>query len=419
LPAPRLPKGLAGRYYWATVFILMAGSTQDDGKVGSAARAATAEALRGKSGMTSSFVESCVEAAADSAVAVVKGSRHRPHARKLLQVLKERRNILVTAHEHPDPDALASSFALARLLQIKLKEARISVSVKGRIGAGYNAVFIQQAEMKPLEMKPLPWDDARLSEFDAIVLLDVQPTSKLNPLPPGVQPTAVIDHHRSRGRRPAYPFCDIRTDVGASSSIVFSYFMELDVSISRELAAMLLFAIETDLAGAAGQPGELDNLALSSLTLMAEPRRLNKMRYAPLPQGMFNAYADGLDNALYYEQAMMTHAGAIESAETPAVVADFLLRFDRIEWVLVTAIGGQTLVLSLRTGSSKGSAADVMRRLVRGIGEGGGHRTKAGGGIPLESGSPAEIERIRATLRRRLLRALKIKMQRGQKLVTR
>ena len=291
------------------------------------------------------------------------------------------------------------------------------MSVKGRIGAGYNAVFIQQAEMKPLEMKPIPWDDAKLGEFDAIVLLDVQPMFKLNPLPSGVQPTAVIDHHRSRGRRPNCPFCDIRTDVGASSSIVFSYFMELDVSISRELAAMLLFAIETDLAGAAGQPGELDNLALSSLTLMADPRRLNKMRYAPLPQGMFTAYANGLDNAMFYDQALMTHVGVIESAETPAVMADFLLRFDKVEWVLVTAVGGQTLVLSLRTGNAKGSAADIMRRLMKGIGEGGGHRTKAGGGIPLESTTPAEIDRIRATLRRRLLRALKIRMQRGQKLV--
>ena len=78
----------------------MAGTEQDDGKIGSAARAATAEALRSVPGsMSSSFVESCVETAADSAVAVVKGSRHRPHARKLLQVLKDKKNILITTHE--------------------------------------------------------------------------------------------------------------------------------------------------------------------------------------------------------------------------------------------------------------------------------------------------------------------------------
>ena len=37
--------------------------------------------------------------------------------------------------------------------------------------------------------------------------------------------------------------------------------------------------------------------------------------------------------------------------------------------------------------------------------------------MPLENGSDAELERVRKTLRRRLLRALKIPMSRGQRLV--
>jgi hypothetical protein len=60
-----------------------------------------------------------------------------------------------------------------------------------------------------------------------------------------------------------------------------------------------------------------------------------------------------------------------------------------------------------------------MRRLVKKIGVGGGHRSKAGGFIELETGSAAEIERIRKVLRRRLLRALKIKTERGERLVPR
>ena len=55
--------------------------------------------------------------------------------------------------------------------------------------------------------------------------------------------------------------------------------------------------------------------------------------------------------------------------------------------------------------------------LIRHIGEGGGHRTKAGGFVTLENGSPTEIERHRTTLRRRLLRSLGIRMSRGQRLV--
>ena len=61
---------------------------------------------------------------------------------------------------------------------------------------------------RPFLERRLPWDDSRLGEFDAILLLDTQPTFAYSPLPPGVVPTAVIDHHRSdRGRRPKCAFC--------------------------------------------------------------------------------------------------------------------------------------------------------------------------------------------------------------------
>ena len=75
------------------------------------------------------------------------------------------------------------------------------------------------------------------------------------------------------------------------------------------------------------------------------------------------------------------------------------------------------LMLSLRTSDTKMSAADIMRRLTKTLGEGGGHRSKAGGAIKLETGSVTEVERIRTILWRRYIRALKIPFSRGQKLV--
>ena len=61
--------------------------------------------------------------------------------------------------------------------------------------------------------------------------------------------------------------------------------------------------------------------------------------------------------------------------------------------------------------------AALARRLVRKIGEGGGHKNKAGAYIPLQTGSATELEHVRAMLRRRLLRALAIPLSRGLKLV--
>ena len=50
----------------------------------------------------------------------------------------------------------------------------------------------------------------------------------------------------------------------------------------------------------------------------------------------------------------------------------------------------------------------VFPEALRGVGEGGGHRTKAGGVIRLEQKTPAEIERLRLLVRRRYLRSLHI-----------
>ena len=58
------------------------------------------------------FVESCVGTIAESAVAVEHRAKGKPRAEKLLRLLRDKKNILVTTHEHPDPDALASAQGL-------------------------------------------------------------------------------------------------------------------------------------------------------------------------------------------------------------------------------------------------------------------------------------------------------------------
>lgn len=358
------------------------------------------------------FVESCVQTAAGKAAVANRGARGRSHARKLMRVLADKKNILVTTHQHPDPDALGSCMAMTALLRSRLRDAKVSMSIKGAIGGGINDAFTRHSQFNLT-----PWDDNTLKEYDAIILLDVQPTFAYSPLPPGVLPTAVIDHHRAPGRKLQSPFRDIRPDVGATCSIVFSYYMELLMTIPADLAATMLYAIESDLAGAAGMPASLDNVALSSLTLVADTSKLYQMRYVDLPQSYYTAYHSGLSNAVVFDNALVSHLDQLESLEQPAIIADFLLRYDKVQWALVTAVYEGRMIFSLRSSDPKRSAGEIARRLIRRIGEGGGHRTKAGGYVRLENGSPTELERVRKIMRRRLLRALGIRMTRGQKLL--
>ena len=373
-----------------------------------------AEASRDRA--TSAFVETCLETVAGPAAAAARRHGRRPHAGRLLKTLAGKRNILVTTHLHPDPDALASSLGMVRLLRAKLPGATVGMSIKGRVGGGINSAF---ADLSDLNL--VPWDDATLANYDAVILLDTQPQSAYCPLPKTVTPAAVIDHHRGGpAKQTKCSFCDIRTAVGATSSIIFSYFMELELTIDKSLAASLLFAIESDLAGAAGEPGELDNLALSSLTLLADTHKLYRMRYVDLPQSYYVSYAAALSHAVHYAGppgAVVTHLGTIDSLEKPAVMADFLLRLETVQWSLATAIHEGRLVMSLRTRSADVSAVDVIRKITRGIGQGGGHQLKAGGFVELKSGSADEVADVHGELRRRLLKALGVKDVHGRSLV--
>lgn len=363
------------------------------------------------------FVDSCVQTLAGSATAAERRGRGRARARKFLRVLSGRKNILVTTHVHPDPDALGAAVALTYLLQRCLDDPQgrpsITLAAKGRISGGINEAFLKVANGK---LKA--WDQIDPSSYDAIVMVDTQPQFASSPLPAGLLPTVVIDHHRGRGRKAKLPFWDVRPDVGATCSIIFSYFMDLEQSIPGDLAAAMLYAIETDLAGAAGTPGDLDNVALSSLTLSADPRRLYQMRFTPLPQSYFRAYAQALNNAEFQGNVLMSHLDTIDSMEQPAIMADLLLRFDQAEWALVTARSETGVVLSLRTRARDRSAADVMRKLISRLGDGGGHRTKAGGFIPMAPGCTIDPQKMRSKLFRRLLDAVGVRSGRPVRLVS-
>ena len=368
------------------------------------------------------FVDSCVQTLAGSAVAAERRSRGQARARQLLKALAGKKRILVTTHIHPDPDALGSAVALAHLLTQRLgtradksddPPATITLAVKGRMGGGVNGTFLRIARGKLT-----PWDEVDPATYDAVVLLDTQPQFSFSPLPPGVLPTAVIDHHHRGGRRrPKVPCWDVRPEVGATCSIVFRYFMELEEPIPADLAAGMLYAIESDLAGAAGTPGDLDNVAMASLTVTADSRTLYQMRFTPLPRAYYKAYAQALANAEFQDSAVMSHLDVIESMEQPAVMADFLLRFDQAEWVLVTAKAADKLVLSLRTRSKDRSAADVLRQILNRLGEGGGHRAKAGGHIPLGGHPDIDLEKVRRKVWRKFLCAVGLKPGKVTKLV--
>ena len=71
--------------------------------------------------------------------------------------------------------------------------------------------------------------------------------------------------------------------------------------------------------------------------------------HSKLKSDFFASFAQGMSNAAYYDNALMSHLDATPSPERPAIIADFLLRFDQAKWALVSGVIGSTMILSLRT----------------------------------------------------------------------
>ena len=358
------------------------------------------------------FVDACLTTMTDSTVAVEKHQRVRPRVGKLIKALADKTNIVITSHLHPDPDALGSCQAIQYLLKALLPDANITVRLRGQIGGGINHGF---TKISRLDYEV--WETGtNLDEFDAVVLIDTQPGFANSPLAHDVVPTAIIDHHRGRGRRTKGPFVDVRIDVGATASILFSYFMEAQVAITPELASTLLYAIESDLSGIAGQQGGLDTIAISSLTLLADTKRLYQMRYVDLPPDYYARFGETVRVATVHGDLIISHLDEVEFAEMPGVMADFLLRCRDVNWTLVTALHEGRFVFSLRTKATHKSAGEVARRIAKDLGDGGGHLTKAGGALIASHGTDEEITALRLRFGKRLMRCLKVPVGKGSKL---
>jgi nanoRNase/pAp phosphatase (c-di-AMP/oligoRNAs hydrolase) len=340
------------------------------------------------------------------------GRRMKKRSTALLRVLAGANRVAVVTHDNPDPDAISSCMGLRRLISVKLG---IPTDVVCRMPpqAGENRVAADISGFGAIAVLDPDW-----TAYDRFVLIDTQPGSGFNCLPPEIIPDGAVDHHGIHGRLKGIKYRDIRKSFGATASIITSYLMEQEVPIPSTLGAALLFGIEVDTTGLAGEQSYEDDKALSFLHLIADKSELVKMRFARLPQEYFEAFLLGIQGAFIYEDCILAYLGDLRSPEMTAIVAEFLLRFEGIAWVMCMGSYGEgkTMYLSLRTTTGK-DASRLMGKLVDKIGSGGGHRTKAGGRVAMGEpplGGPRDVYEI---VRRRLLRALKINVARGRRIV--
>ncbi len=332
---------------------------------------------------------------------------------KLLQLLADYQEILLIVHDNPDPDAIASGWALQSLIQQKLgKHASL-------VGGG---AVVRAENLKMLELLQPPIvlvDSLTLDSESAAVLIDCSPTAS-NHLLEGknVKPVGVIDHHVISGKRVRLPFRDIRPSVAAAATIVCSYFWEQDLVPSSELATALVYAIRTETKGSENPFSRLDVKALSWLSPFADHNKLTEIENAPLTREYFSDLLLAIENTFIYDGIGICFLPTASGPETIGEVADLLIRCEQLEALVCVGLVPPNILISSRTRQGGGNATELLSAALKGLGYCGGHEHRAGGKIILDNPERTKIsDELQSEIRARWLSVTGREDMRGTRLV--
>ena len=330
---------------------------------------------------------------------------------RLLETLNGKRSLLIVMQDNPDPDSIASAAALRRLANV-VGDVPCSIAYGGAVGRGEN-----RAVMDYLGLNFRPADEIDPSKFDAIALVDTQPNTGNNFLPSDRLPDIVFDHHPLRPDTRRVAFTDVRSKYGAVSTILYEYLRVAGVSPDPPLATALLYAIRTDTKDLGDEACGADVEAAKSLYPLVNTRMLSMIQRGSVPAAYYRMLVRGLTHARVRGGGIYTDLGSVENADILAELADLMLRHQSTNWVLCIGDVQDVAWLSLRATRTGSNAGELMRRLVRGIGTGGGHETSGGGQVPLGKADAKKRKAIRRKIRDRYYRAIGIARGRSRKLV--
>lgn len=300
-----------------------------------------------------------------------------PRSGQLLAVLAKYRHVLVVMHDNPDPDAIASAWAIRCLVEEKLR-------INANLIAGGAIVRAENRHMVDLLKAPVQLvQSIDVLESTATVLVDCG-TGAGNQLltRAGLDPVAVIDHHLPSGPQRELPFVDIRPKVAASATIVSSYLVEQAVEPGPELATALWYAIRTETRGSEFHYTPLDHEILVWLTERAQPEMLAEIESAPLSREYYSDLVAALGETEIYGDIAICMLPRAAGPEIVGEVADLLVRCEGLQSVFCAAISDGSLVISVRTDVHGENAAELLTKTLAGKGGCGGHLHRAGGKIP-------------------------------------
>lgn len=307
---------------------------------------------------------------------------------RLAQWLNEHRGITlgIVLHDNPDPDAISSAYALTEIT--KKFDIKADILYDGKVGHHENKAFINLLAIPMIKISgPEVFD-----QYDSLALVDNSIPSINNSVPADKQIGIIIDHHIYADIEPSADFMDIRTNVGASATILTKYLQQMDIPVSKELATALLFGIRTDTNDFRRNTTSADFAAASFLHPLSDHDLLTQVETPSMSVETLDILSEAIRQREIYGTVLLSNVGTIRNRDTLPQAADYLLAMEGISTVVVFGIMDDSIYVSARNDDIRVHLGDVMREA---FGDNaGGHPTAAGAKIPLGVFSSAKDKQI-------------------------
>ena len=307
---------------------------------------------------------------------------------KLLAAVDVERPVAIYTHDQPDPDSIASAYALQHLLARRLEVDAI-IAFGGTIGRATN-----RAMVKLLGIRLRPLSGIKHAEYGTHCMIDTQPEAGNHSIPDDLPIAIAIDHHPPRPSARQAAFTDVRTEYGATSTMMFYYLKAAGLDLSTKLATALLIGIKSDTRGLEREASEADLHAYLEIFPRADLTLMARIENPRIPQRYFEAFHQALEVSALYDGVVVADMGDVENPDMVAEMADFFIPLDRADYALVMGRHRGRLHLSLRTRSDEHDAGTMIARVVGEMGTAGGHGKMAGAQIALDEVDPDAGEEV-------------------------
>ncbi|WP_335999289.1 DHH family phosphoesterase [Halorientalis halophila] len=284
--------------------------------------------------------------------------------------------LAIVTHDNPDPDAIASAVALKHVAATLGVEAE--VCYYGQISHQENRAFVNLLEFDLTQLEP----DADLSAYGGFALVDHSRPGVNDQLPEDTPVDIVIDHHPPRAPVDA-GFVDLRSNVGATSTLLVQYLDSFGIPIEGTVATGLLFGIRVDTNDFSREVSTADFEAAAAIVSAADMGALDRIESPSISGDTFETIARAIGNRDRRGPVLTSFVGELTDRDALAQAADRLLDLEGIQATVVYGLMDGVVYVSGRARGTDLDLGETLRSAFDQIGSAGGHADMAGAQIPV------------------------------------